>query len=114
MHGEEGDATYFATLSSAEAGGKFPPDLDKLATQRGEYIVMEQDMPRSDVLVVGAGPTGLILALWLTKLGVKLRIIDKTAEPGTTSRAVTRSQPFGSGSRANPRRAFLSRRSARI
>src|SRR5215510_7385146 len=49
---------------------------------------MEQHMPRSDVLVIGAGPTGLILALWLTKLGVKLRIIDKTAEPGTTSRAL--------------------------
>src|SRR5215472_814859 len=49
---------------------------------------MEQHMPRSDVLVIGAGPTGLILALWLTKLGVKLRVIDKTAEPGTTSRAL--------------------------
>jgi 2-polyprenyl-6-methoxyphenol hydroxylase-like FAD-dependent oxidoreductase len=45
-------------------------------------------MPRSDVLIVGAGPTGLVLALWLTKLGVKVRIIDKTAEPGTTSRAL--------------------------
>ena len=40
------------------------------------------------VLIVGAGPTGLVLALWLTKLGVSVRIIDKTAEPGTTSRAV--------------------------
>src|SRR5215471_2114362 len=49
---------------------------------------MEQDMPQSDVLVIGAGPTGLVLALWLTRLGVKLRIIDKTAEPGTTSRAL--------------------------
>jgi 2-polyprenyl-6-methoxyphenol hydroxylase-like FAD-dependent oxidoreductase len=45
-------------------------------------------MSGSDVLIVGAGPTGLVLALWLTKLGVKLRIIDKTAEPGTTSRAL--------------------------
>src|SRR5262245_35301778 len=45
-------------------------------------------MPRSDVLVFGAGPTGLVLALWLTKLGVRPRIIDKTAEPGTTSRAL--------------------------
>ncbi len=45
-------------------------------------------MSRSDVLVVGAGPTGLVLALWLTKLGVKLRIIDRTAAPGTTSRAL--------------------------
>jgi 2-polyprenyl-6-methoxyphenol hydroxylase-like FAD-dependent oxidoreductase len=45
-------------------------------------------MTRSDVLVVGAGPTGLVLALWLTKLGARIRIIDKTAEPGTTSRAL--------------------------
>ena len=41
-----------------------------------------------DVLVVGAGPTGLVLALWLTCLGVRVRIIDKTAAPGTTSRAL--------------------------
>src|SRR5437879_13430399 len=45
-------------------------------------------MPRTDVLIIGAGPTGLVLALWLTKLGVKVRIVDKTAEPGTTSRAL--------------------------
>lgn len=45
-------------------------------------------MTRSDVLIVGAGPTGLVLALWLSKLGLKPRIIDKTAEPGTTSRAL--------------------------
>src|SRR5205807_9717904 len=63
-------------------------DLEKLTTQSDEHVVMEQDMPRSDVLVIGAGPTGLVLALWLTKLGVKVRIIDKTAEPGTTSRAL--------------------------
>src|SRR2546421_5352620 len=42
----------------------------------------------SDVLVIGAGPTGLVLALWLTRLGVRVRIIDKVAEPGTTSRAL--------------------------
>jgi 2-polyprenyl-6-methoxyphenol hydroxylase-like FAD-dependent oxidoreductase len=40
------------------------------------------------VLIIGAGPTGLVLALWLTRLGARVRIIDKTAEPGTTSRAV--------------------------
>jgi 2-polyprenyl-6-methoxyphenol hydroxylase-like FAD-dependent oxidoreductase len=45
-------------------------------------------MAQTEILVVGAGPTGLVLALWLTKLGVKVRIIDKTAEPGTTSRAL--------------------------
>src|SRR6478735_5123271 len=45
-------------------------------------------MAQTDVLIIGAGPTGLVLALWLTRLGVSVRIIDKTAEPGTTSRAV--------------------------
>src|SRR5580658_4886724 len=45
-------------------------------------------MIRCDVLISGAGPTGLVLALWLTKQGVKVRIIDKTEGPGTTSRAV--------------------------
>src|SRR6201987_2421517 len=45
-------------------------------------------MRHTDVLIIGAGPTGLVLALWLTKLGVKVRIVDKTAEPGTTSRAL--------------------------
>src|ERR1700730_10290213 len=42
----------------------------------------------TDVLIIGAGPTGLVLALWLTRLGVRVRIVDKTAEPGTTARAV--------------------------
>jgi 2-polyprenyl-6-methoxyphenol hydroxylase-like FAD-dependent oxidoreductase len=45
-------------------------------------------MRKIDVLIVGAGPTGLVLALWLTRLGVRLRIVDKTTEPQTTSRAV--------------------------
>src|ERR1700693_1600414 len=42
----------------------------------------------TDVLIVGAGPHGLVLGLWLTRLGVRARIIDKTSEPGTTSRAL--------------------------
>ena len=45
-------------------------------------------MTEVEVLIVGAGPTGLNLALWLTRLGVAVRIIDKTAGPGTTSRAL--------------------------
>ena len=42
----------------------------------------------AQVLIVGAGPTGLVLALWLTRLGVQVRIIDRLAEPATTSRAL--------------------------
>ena len=40
------------------------------------------------MLIVGAGPTGLVLALWLAKFQVRVRIIDKLATSGTTSRAL--------------------------
>ena len=49
---------------------------------------MTTSSSESDVLVVGAGPTGLVLALWLTRLGIRVRIVDQTAEAGTTSRAL--------------------------
>jgi len=42
----------------------------------------------STVLIVGAGPTGLVLAHWLARRGVRLKLIDKALEPGTTSRAI--------------------------
>ena len=45
-------------------------------------------MKRGPVLIIGAGPTGLVLALWLTRLGVTVRIVDRTDAPGTTSRAL--------------------------
>jgi 2-polyprenyl-6-methoxyphenol hydroxylase-like FAD-dependent oxidoreductase len=45
-------------------------------------------MRNDQVLIAGAGPTGLVLALWLTRLNVKVRLIDKAPEPGTTSRAL--------------------------
>jgi 2-polyprenyl-6-methoxyphenol hydroxylase-like FAD-dependent oxidoreductase len=45
-------------------------------------------MSHAEVLIVGAGPTGLVLALWLVAQGVTVRIIDKSKEPGTASRAL--------------------------
>jgi 2-polyprenyl-6-methoxyphenol hydroxylase-like FAD-dependent oxidoreductase len=45
-------------------------------------------MSDTQVLITGAGPTGLVLAIWLTRLGVRVRIVDQAAEPGTTSRAL--------------------------
>jgi len=45
-------------------------------------------MAQSDVLIVGAGPTGLVLALWLTRQGVAVRIVDKSSGPGEASRAM--------------------------
>lgn len=53
-----------------------------------ETAARDTDALDTEVLIVGAGPTGLVLALWLTRLGVRVRIIDQTAEPGTTSRAL--------------------------
>ncbi|HXX67851.1 MAG TPA: FAD-dependent oxidoreductase [Polyangiaceae bacterium] len=43
---------------------------------------------RFDVMIVGAGPTGLALALWLRRLGIGVRIIDKAPQPGASSRAL--------------------------
>lgn len=40
------------------------------------------------VLIVGAGPTGLAAALFLSRRGVPVRIIDKASEPTTTSKAL--------------------------
>ncbi|MFL5447674.1 MAG: FAD-dependent monooxygenase [Gemmatimonadales bacterium] len=45
-------------------------------------------MNDSPVLIAGAGPTGLALALWLTRLGIRVRIIDRSTGPGLTSRAL--------------------------
>lgn len=45
-------------------------------------------MSDTDVLIVGAGPTGLALALSLERQGVKFRIIDKAPAPGLASRAI--------------------------
>src|SRR5262245_59632318 len=43
---------------------------------------------RTDVLVIGAGPTGLTLGLELAARGVACRVIDKAAVPSDKSRAL--------------------------
>jgi len=45
-------------------------------------------MSDTEVLIVGAGPTGLVLALWLTRQGIRVRIVDKGDGPGSSSRAM--------------------------
>src|SRR4051794_31969783 len=42
----------------------------------------------ADVLVVGAGPVGLALAIDLARRGVAIRVIDSLAAPTTESRAI--------------------------
>ena len=41
-----------------------------------------------NVLIVGAGPTGLTAALELARHGIRVEVVDKKAEPSTLSRAV--------------------------
>jgi phenol 2-monooxygenase len=42
-------------------------------------MAAKSDIPMSevDVLIVGAGPAGLMMALWMARLGIKARIVDK-------------------------------------
>jgi 2-polyprenyl-6-methoxyphenol hydroxylase-like FAD-dependent oxidoreductase len=42
----------------------------------------------SPILIVGAGPTGLAMALFLQRLGAEFRIIDRNANPARESRAL--------------------------
>ena len=43
---------------------------------------------RTPLMIVGAGPTGLAAALFLSRRGVPVRIIDAATEPTTTSKAL--------------------------
>src|SRR6476659_3825676 len=45
-------------------------------------------MDEPQVLLVGAGPNGLVLALWLARAGVPFRLIDRKLGPGEGSRAM--------------------------
>jgi 2-polyprenyl-6-methoxyphenol hydroxylase-like FAD-dependent oxidoreductase len=69
--------------------GKYRIGAEHLRTKKMPNTTRKcAPMRKTEVLIAGAGPTGLTLALWLSRLGVPLRIVDKAAEPGTTSRAL--------------------------
>jgi 2-polyprenyl-6-methoxyphenol hydroxylase-like FAD-dependent oxidoreductase len=42
----------------------------------------------TDVLIAGAGPSGLVLALFLARYGIRVHVVDKAQGPGTSSRAL--------------------------
>ena len=46
------------------------------------------DHTTQDVLIVGAGPTGLTAAVELSRLGIGVRIVDRATAPSPTSRAL--------------------------
>ncbi|MGY0058316.1 FAD-dependent oxidoreductase [Streptomyces sp. LZ34] len=49
----------------------------------------ENDSTLSDVLIVGAGPTGLTLACDLARRGITCRVVEAAERPSTASRAKT-------------------------
>lgn len=49
---------------------------------------MHDERARVPILIAGAGPTGLVLALTLAKHGIEFRIIAEASEPGEHSRAM--------------------------
>jgi 2-polyprenyl-6-methoxyphenol hydroxylase-like FAD-dependent oxidoreductase len=63
-------------------------DQDRKLRFENSHMAPTIHSDETEVLIAGAGPTGLVLALWLTRLGVRVRIVDKTSQPGTTSRAL--------------------------
>lgn len=40
-----------------------------------------------DVLIIGAGPAGLMCALWMARLGVNARVVEKRATPVSAGQA---------------------------
>ena len=41
------------------------------------------------VLIIGAGPAGMMAAIELSRFGILVRLIERTTKPADTSRAVT-------------------------
>src|SRR5437879_12962845 len=56
-------------------------------TDEGVRVTAVNDTD-TQVLVVGAGPSGLTMANELARHGVAVRIIDRAPQPATTSRAL--------------------------
>ncbi|KAH7114914.1 FAD binding domain-containing protein [Dactylonectria macrodidyma] len=50
--------------------------------------MQSEDVFKVDVLIIGAGPSGLMLATWLARMGVKTHIVDKRFDRINSGRAI--------------------------
>lgn len=53
---------------------------DAFVLEMEQTHAMSKAMSRTDVLVIGAGPAGLMLALWMARLGIDCRVVDKRTD----------------------------------
>lgn len=67
-------------------GAVQPPEEDNRSQDAKGFVVTNP--PHTDVLVIGAGPTGLLLAIVLAHRGVRVQVVDRKAGPTRESRAV--------------------------
>lgn len=65
-------STFESTKRTAAINNQPQSHILKTATMQGKAAA-----DHVDVLIVGAGPAGLMMATWLAKCGIKTRIVDK-------------------------------------
>jgi len=76
-------AKHQASYEAAAASAAAVPALSPASTMAGQGAAVLD----CEVLVVGAGPTGLMAAALLQRSGVSVRIVDQRARPSAESRA---------------------------
>ena len=71
------------------SGCKTKPQKASQASQPSTWKEKKVENTLETVLIIGAGPAGMMAAIELSRFGIPVRLIEKTAKPADTSRAVT-------------------------
>src|SRR6266568_2273709 len=79
---------FTGTGACLDDGSATPTGTRGVREGEQEREIMNRQNSEVDVLVVGAGPTGLTMACELLRRGITCRILDKAAAPGISSRAM--------------------------
>ena len=86
--GERAGSVVSRTLVAAACGQRNGPPREHFQARRPDVLLHREGVqPMSDILVVGAGPTGLTLACELAARRIAHRLVDAAAGPFAGSRA---------------------------